>query len=229
MNGRIVLVTGAKGGLGSFVTEAFLGAGATVVGVSRSIKQADFPSPNFSAIEADISSRDTARQVADSVVSRFGRIDVLAHIVGGFAGGQPVADIDQGTWDRMRDLNLNSAFYAAAAVIPHMRRNNFGRIVAVGSKTADQPHAGLGAYVVFKTALVALYRTIALENGDAGITANIVLPGTMDTPANRAAMPKADFSKWVPPSAVANAIIWLVSDPASHVNGALIPVAGREV
>ena len=229
MNSRIVLVTGAKGGLGSFVTQVFLASGATVVGASRSIKHSDFPSPNFSAFEADVSSRDAARQLADSVVAKFGRIDVLAHIVGGFAGGQSVADTDQATWDRMRDLNLNSAFYAAVAVIPHMRKNKFGRIVGVGSKSADQPHAGLGAYVVFKTAMVALFRTIALENGDAGITANVVLPGTMDTPANRAAMPNADFNQWVPPCAVANAIVWLAGDQASHVNGAVIPVAGRDV
>ena len=207
MNGRIVLITGAKGGLGSFVTQAFLATGATVVGVSRSIKDADFPNPKFAAIEADVSSREAARQLADSVASRFGRIDVLAHVVGGFAGGKSVADTDQATWDRMRDLNLNSAFYAAAAAIPYMRKNNFGRIIGVGSKSADQPHAGLGAYVVFKTAMVALLRTIALENGDAGITANVVLPGTMDTPANRASDPNADFSKWIPPCAVANTVV----------------------
>ncbi len=229
MNGRVVLITGAKGGLGSFVTQAFLATGAKVAGVSRSIKDSDFPHPNFAAIEADLSSRDAARQLAEAVFAKYGRIDVLAHIVGGFAGGASVADTDQATWDRMRDLNLNSAFHAVAAVIPHMRRNRFGRIIGVGSKSADRPHAGLGAYVVFKTAMVALFRTIALENADAGITANLVLPGTMDTPGNRAAMPDADFSKWVPPCSVANAIVWLASEQAGDVNGAVIPVAGRDV
>ena len=228
MNGRTVLITGAKGGLGSFVTQEFLNTGATVVGVSRSIKQSDFPSQNFIAIEADLASRETVQQIVDSVVEKCGRIDVLAHVVGGFTGGQTVAETDNATWSRMRDLNLNSAFYVAAAVIPKMRKNRFGRIISVGSKTADQPHAGLGAYVVFKAAMVTLFRTIALENGDAGITANIVLPGTMDTPANRAAMPNADFTQWVPPLKVAQTIVWLASDQASHINGAAIPVAGRE-
>jgi len=229
MEGKIVLVTGAKGGLGSFVTQAFLATTATVVGVSRSIKQADFPNSNFTAIEADLSSREAVTQLAASVVEKFGRIDVLAHVVGGFAGGNTIAETDDATWNRMRDLNLNSAFYAASAVIPHMRKNKFGRIIGVGSKTADQPHAGLGAYVVFKAAMLTLFRTIALENGDAGITANVVLPGTMDTAANRAAMPNADFAQWVPPCKVAQTIVWLATDEASHINGAAIPVAGRDV
>lgn len=229
MNDRIVLVTGAKGGLGSFVTRSFLAGGATVVGVSRSIQAADFPHPKFVAVEADISSRSAARNITDSVVSRFGCIDVLAHIVGGFAGGATIADTDDATWERMRALNLEAAFYAAAAVLPHMRRKKFGRIVGVGSKAAEQPHAGIGAYVVFKTAMAALFRTIALENADAGITSNVVLPGTMDTPANRSAMPDADFSQWIPPQAVADAIVWLAGDQAGHINGAVIPVAGGDV
>jgi NAD(P)-dependent dehydrogenase (short-subunit alcohol dehydrogenase family) len=227
MNERIVLVTGAKGGLGSFVTREFLSAGATVVGVSRSIQQSDFPRPNFTAFEADLTSREEVKQVTDFVVQKFGRIHVLAHVVGGFAGGQTVAETENATWQSMRDLNLDSAFYAAAAVIPQMRKNKFGRIIGVGSKTADEPHAGLGAYVVFKAAMVTLFRTIALENWEAGITANVVLPGTMDTPGNRAAMPRADFSQWVPPSKVAQTMVWLAGDEASHINGAAIPVAGR--
>ena len=229
MDGKIVLVTGAKGGLGSFVTQAFLDAGATLVGVSRSIQQADFSHPKFVAMAADMSSRESASQVVGSVVARFGHVDVLAHTVGGFAGGTSVAETDEATFERMWDLNLESFRLAASAVLAHMRQNGSGRIIAVGSKAADQPRAGLGAYVVSKTALVALVRTIALENGDAGITANVVLPGTMDTPANRASDPKADFSKWIPPREVANAIVWLAGDQASKVNGAAIPVAGSDV
>ena len=228
MTGKVVLITGAKGGLGTSVTDAFLRLGATVVGVSRSIKQSDFPSSAFKAVEADLSSRAAAIQLANSQVSQFGRIDVLVHIVGGFAGGTSVADTDEKTWDRMRDLNFSSALYIASAVIPHMRKQGVGRIIGVGSKTAEQPHPGLGAYVVFKTAMTALFRTIAIENLDAGITANVVAPGTMDTPANRASDPKADFSRWVPTSDVADVIVWLASGAAAKVNGAVIPVAGRE-
>jgi len=128
-----------------------------------------------------------------SIVERYGKLDVLVHVVGGFAGGKSVAETDDATWEQMRDLNLTAAFYVLRAAIPHMRKLGAGRIVAVGSLTAVEPHAGLGAYVTFKSALVSLVRTVAVENKDAGVTANVVLPGTMDTPANRKAMPGRIF------------------------------------
>ncbi len=102
-----------------------------------------------------------------------------------------------------------------------------GNIVAVGSLSAVEPHAALGAYVISKTAMAALVRTVALENADANITANVVLPGTMDTPANRASMPNADFTKWVQPAAVASLIQWLSTEEAGHITGTLIPIQGR--
>jgi len=228
MKGKVVLITGAKGGLGTSVTETFLHTGATVVGVSRSIKQSDFPGSSFKAIEADLSSRAAAGELVNSVMSEFGRIDVLVHVVGGYAGGTSIADTDQKTWDRMFDLNFNSALYIASAVIPHMRKQRFGRIIGVGSKAAEQTHAGLGAYVASKIAMAALFRTIAMENGDAGITANVVAPGTMDTAANRASDPKADYSKWIPTSDVADVIVWLASEAAAKVNGAIVPVASPD-
>ena len=110
-----------------------------------------------------------------------------------------------------------------------MRKTGNGRIVAIGSRAAMEPGAGVGAYSASKAAMVSLIRTVALENKDVGITANVILPGTMDTPANRKAMPKSDFSKWVRPAAVASLITWLVSDAGKDVNGAVIPVYGSEV
>ena len=126
----------------------------------------------------------------------------MTHVLGGFAGGQTIAETDVAVWEQMRDLNLSSAFYVLRAAIPHLRKSGSGRIVAIGSLTAVEPHARLGAYVTFKAALTTLVQTIALENRDSGLTANVVLPGTMDTPANRKATPKADFSKWVRPADV---------------------------
>jgi NAD(P)-dependent dehydrogenase (short-subunit alcohol dehydrogenase family) len=226
MDNKVVLMTGAKGGLGSFVTQGFLATGATVVGTSRSISQADFPEANFVPLPVDFTKAGAVRAAVESIVSRFGRLDVLVHAVGGFAGGQTVAETDDGTWERMRDLNLTSAFYILRAAIPHLRKSGKGRIIAIGSLTAVEPHAGLGAYVTFKAALTTLVRTVALENKDAGLTANVILPGTMDTPANRKAMPRADFSKWVQPGDVADVVLWLTDDRAAHITGTAIPVDG---
>jgi NAD(P)-dependent dehydrogenase (short-subunit alcohol dehydrogenase family) len=229
MNNKVVLITGAKGGLGSFVTQRFLATGVTVVGTSRSISQTDFPEANFVAFPVDFTKAGSAREAVESIVSRFGRVDVLVHLLGGFAGGRTVAETDDGTWEQMRDLNLTSAFYVLRATIPHLRKSGKGRIVAIGSLTAVEPHAGLGAYVTFKAALTTLVRTVALENKDAGLTANVILPGTMDTSANRKAMPGADFSKWVQPSDVADVVLWLADDRAAHITGTAIPVDGSNI
>jgi len=229
MNNKVVLITGAKGGLGSFVTQRFLATGATVVGTSRSISPADFPEANFVALPVDFTKAAAVRNAVESVVSRFGRLDVLVHVLGGFAGGQTVAETDDATWEQMCDLNLTSAFYVLRAAIPHLRKSGKGRIIAIGSLTAMEPHAGLGAYVTFKAALTMLVRTVALENKDTGVTANVILPGTMDTPTNRKSMPGADFSKWVRPGDVADLALWLADDRAAHITGTAIPVDGSQV
>ena len=228
MKDKIVLVTGANGGLGTHVTQAFLDAGANVIGASPTIRQSDFDNRNFLAIAADISSREKAKTLVDQAVARFGRIDVLAHTVGGFAGGQSVAQIDDATFQRMFDLNLNSFFHILRAAIPPLRQTGSGRIIAIGSRAAVEPGATVGAYSASKAAMVSLVGTVAAENKDAGLTANVILPGTMDTPVNRAAMPKADFSKWVQPSAVASLMVWLAGDAAKDVNGAVLPVYGAD-
>ena len=229
LEGKVTIVTGAKGGLGSFITEAFLAAGAKVAGVSRSIQAGDFAHPGFTALPAELSNGEAARKVAGDVVAQLGRIDVLVHAVGGFAGGNNVADTDDATLDTMLDLNYRSAFFMARAVLPHMRRQGGGRILAVASRQAVEPGAMVGAYSASKAALVVLVRTIALENKDRFISANTVLPGTMDTPANRAGDPKADPAQWVQPAQVAALLVHLASDAGAAVTGAAIPVYGRQV
>jgi NAD(P)-dependent dehydrogenase (short-subunit alcohol dehydrogenase family) len=229
MKDKIALVTGANGGLGSYVTRAFLDAGATVVGVSRNIQQSEFDSTSFTALPAELSTAGGARIMVDSVIAQFGKLDVVAHTVGGFAGGQSIAETDDATFQHMFDVNLNSTFYLLRAVLPAMRKTGNGRIIAIGSRAALEPGAGVGAYSASKAAMVSLIRTVALENKDAGITANVILPGTMDTPANRKAMPDADFTKWVRPSTVASLIVWLASEAGKDANGAVIPVYGSEV
>jgi NAD(P)-dependent dehydrogenase (short-subunit alcohol dehydrogenase family) len=229
MKDKVVLVTGANGGLGTYVTQAFLDVGATVVGTSRKIQQSDFNNPNFTALAAEISTREGAKALVDQVVARFGKLDVLAHTVGGFAGGQSIADTDDATFQRMFDLNLNCVFHILRAAVPPLRQAGNGRIIAIGSRAALEPGPGVGAYSASKAAMVSLIRTVALENKDAGLTANVILPGTMDTPANRKAMPDADFSKWVQPTTVASLITWLAGDAGKDVNGAAIPVYGSDV
>jgi NAD(P)-dependent dehydrogenase (short-subunit alcohol dehydrogenase family) len=228
LHGKVILITGAKGGLGTFVTNSFLEAGARVFGVSRSIADSDFPHPNFSAAAAELSDGDRARQVADAVVNKAGRIDGLVHLVGAFVGGRTVAETDDETLDKMLDLNLRSAFHVIRAVLPVMRSQGFGRIVAIGTKVAVEPAPMAGVYGASKAALVSLIRTIARENADQHVSANVVLPGTMDTPANRTADPNADYSKWVNPCQVAKLLVHLVSDQGSQVSGAVIPIYGSE-
>lgn len=226
MKGKVVLVTGANGGLGKSVTQALLDAGATVAGLSRKIEQSEFKNPAFMPLSADISSGEAAKNAVENVVARFGKLDVVVHTVGGFTGGQSIVQTDDATFQRMFDMNLNSAFYLLRAAIPHVRKSPAGRIIAIGSRAAVDPGPGVGAYSASKAALVSLIRTIAAENKDAGVTANVILPGTMDTTANRKAMPNADFSKWVQTANVASLILWLAGDAAKDVNGAVLPIYG---
>jgi NAD(P)-dependent dehydrogenase (short-subunit alcohol dehydrogenase family) len=225
---KVVLITGAKGGLGTHVTQQFLDAGAVVIGVSRSISSADFPNARLTAMPAELSTAVAARALIDGVMATHQRIDVLVHLLGAFAGGTSIPDTDDATLEKMFDLNFRSAFHTAQAVLPHMQRQRSGRILAIGSKAALEPGAMAGAYGASKAALVSLVRTIANENKDFGISANVVLPGTMDTPANRAADPQADFSKWVDPAQVAAMLLHLASDAAAQVTAAVIPVYGRD-
>jgi NAD(P)-dependent dehydrogenase (short-subunit alcohol dehydrogenase family) len=223
LNGKIALITGAKGGLGTPATNAFLTAGATVIGVSRSIASADFPHPAFTALPADLTTGDAARKLVGDVVAGFGRIDILVHVMGGFAGGKSVADTDDATLELMLDVNFRAAFRVARAVIPQMRGQASGRILMVASRQGMEPGPMVGAYSASKAALVSLTKTIALENKDAGITANSVLPGAMDTPANRKAGLSANL---VQPAQVAALLVHLAGDDASQITGVAIPVYG---
>jgi NAD(P)-dependent dehydrogenase (short-subunit alcohol dehydrogenase family) len=227
MSARVAVVTGADGGLGKYVTNALLDAAFTVIGISSKIRQDSFDHPHFTALPAKLDSLSAAKNATETIISHFGKIDVLAHLVGGFAGGQTIADMDDATFQHMFDANLLSAFHTLRAVLPQMRKAGSGRIIAIGSRAAENPGATVGAYSASKAALVSLIRTVAVENKDAGITANVILPETMDTPGNRAAMPGADTTRWVQPTSVASLIVWLAGDAGKDVTGAAIPVYGR--
>jgi NAD(P)-dependent dehydrogenase (short-subunit alcohol dehydrogenase family) len=224
MKPKTVLITGANGALGSFITKAFLKTGACVIGASLHISATAFGEPNFEAASLDFTREELVNSTIKDLAERHDGLDVVVHVLGGFAGGQSVAETSTATWEQMRDLNLTSAFYVLREALPYLRRSPNGRFIAIGSLTATAPHANLGAYVVFKAALTTLVQTVALENRDSRLTANIVLPDTMDTPANRKSMPNADFSVWVNPQDVADLVLWLADDRAAHITGATFPI-----
>ncbi len=227
MSTRVVFITGASGGLGASITRRFLAGGATVIGASRKIAVDDFPAPNFAAMPMDFTDGAAVREAVDSIVQKYGKLDVLIHVLGAFAGGKSVAETDDATWNQMRDLNLDSAFSVFRASLPHLCKSGSGRIIAIGSLAATAAHPGLGAYVTFKSALSMLVQTVALENRNTGLTANVILPGTMDTLANRKAMPEADFSKWLKTESVAELAFFLAQDSAAHITGTVIPIDGQ--
>jgi NAD(P)-dependent dehydrogenase (short-subunit alcohol dehydrogenase family) len=226
MKDKVVFITGANGGLGSSVTRAFLRQGARVIGGSLRITAADFPQPNFEAMAIDFNKLDEIKGGVAKIAERYGRLDVLVHVLGGFAGGSSVAETSDEMWEQMQNINLTSAFHVFRESIPHLRKSKGGRLIAIGSLTAAQPQANLGAYVTFKAALAMLVQTVALENVDAGLTANVILPGTMDTPANRKSMPGVDFSKWAKTEDVAELVLSLADDQAQHLTGLAIPIEG---
>jgi NAD(P)-dependent dehydrogenase (short-subunit alcohol dehydrogenase family) len=227
--GQVALVTGANGGLGTFVTKSLLDAGATVVGIARSIAAGEAHDSRFYPVSADLTDPEEARKLIARLAEQFHKIDILVHVMGGFAGGASVAQTDDATWRKMMDLNVNAAFYVFRSVVPVMRDAGRGTIIAIGSRQAVQPAAGVGAYSASKSALVSLVQTVALENKDKGIRANVILPGTMDTPANRAAMPKANFEKWVKPEHVAELVVLLAGEAGGDISGAAIPIYGADL
>jgi NAD(P)-dependent dehydrogenase (short-subunit alcohol dehydrogenase family) len=225
MNGKVVVVTGASGALGKVVADQALAGGARVAGVDHAPSQMPTTATRIELGGVDLSDAAAAKQAIDAVAAHFGRLDALINIAGGFAF-ETVAEGDPKTWQRMYALNVLTALNASRAAIPHLVASASARIVNVGAMGALQAGAGMGPYAASKAAVHRLTEALAAE-WKGKITVNAVLPSTIDTPANRASMPKADFGKWVTPQELANVILFLASDAASAVTGALLPVNGR--
>ena len=231
LTGRVAIVTGGAGALGGAVTGRLLGDGAQVVvplelashGDTLRERIAPAARERLSMDVVDATDLDAMTRFADGVARRHGRLDILVAIVGGFAGGA-LLETDRATWDRMLAMNATATFVAARAVVPHMVRAGRGRVVTIGSRAAVPPGPGVIAYTTAKAGVIAFTQALARELQPHGITANCILPSTMDTPANRAAMPDSDRQGWVAVERVADVIAFLVSDAASHVTGALLPV-----
>ena len=233
LSGKVAVVTGAAGNLGRVVAQTFAAAGARVALVDRgeaglNAAQADLPAGAESAIFAvDLLQAEAVAALADQVVGRLGGVDILANIAGGFTMGPPLHQTSDHDWDFMLDLNARSVFHTCRALIPAMLARGGGRIVNVSARAATEGKAHMIPYCASKAAVITLTEGLSAELKDAGINVNCVLPGTLDTPQNRAAMPDQDFSRWVPPAALADVIAFLASDAARCVTGAAIPVYGR--
>ena len=225
MDGKVVVVTGALGALGKVVTETALAQGARVAGVDHAASQVPATANRIELGGVDLTDAAQARKAIDAVVAHFGRLDALINIAGGFAF-ETVAEGDPKTWQRMYALNVLTALNASQSAIPHLAASRSGRIVNVGAMGALQVGAGMGPYAASKAGVHRLTEALAAE-WKGKITVNAVLPSTIDTAANRASMPRADFGKWVTPEELASVILFLASDAASAVTGALLPVSGR--
>jgi NAD(P)-dependent dehydrogenase (short-subunit alcohol dehydrogenase family) len=215
----VILITGGAGALGQTVVPAFVSTGASVILGDLNPVQV----PGVTALKADFTDQTQVRALVDQVIRTSGRLDALINLVGGFATGR-VVETDVSLWQRMLNMNLTSAFLLSQAVLPSMLQRGHGRIVHVAARAALEPFAGAAAYIVSKAGLVGLIRTLASELEGSGVTVNAVLPSTIDTPANRRAMPAADPSKWARPDSIAQTLTFLASDAASQTNGALIPI-----
>jgi NAD(P)-dependent dehydrogenase (short-subunit alcohol dehydrogenase family) len=225
MNGKVIVITGALGALGAVVTETAVARGARVAGIDHAPSQREMTPDRIELGGVDLSDAAAAKQAIDAVAARLGKIDALVNIAGGFTF-ETIDDGDIKSWQRMYALNVLTALNTSRAAIPHLLASTAGRIVNIGAMGALQAGSGMGPYAASKAGVHRLTEALAAEH-KGKITVNAVLPSTIDTSANRASMPKADFSKWVRPQELAEVILFLVSDAASAVTGALIPVAGR--
>jgi NAD(P)-dependent dehydrogenase (short-subunit alcohol dehydrogenase family) len=230
---KVVLISGATGALGSAVTREFAQVQARLALTGRSeeklerlIAETGLPAERVFTVAADVTQAEGVEDLVSAVMARLGRIDVLLNNAGGWSGGKPVKETPVEEWDRMLALNLRSAFLLSRAVLPHLLEAGWGRIVHVSSKTAVEPRARQSAYAASKMGLITLTEVIAAEVKGTGVTANVILPSIIDTPANREAMPKADPRKWVPPERIAEMMHFLCSDAAASINGAHIPIYG---
>jgi NAD(P)-dependent dehydrogenase (short-subunit alcohol dehydrogenase family) len=231
MDGKVIVVTGASGALGKVVVERAIAKGARVAAIDHtSTPQAAGGPDRLEIGSVDLSDAAQAGKAIEAVAAHFGSLDVLINVAGGFAfeavaDGYSQASPNQ-NWEKMHRLNLLTALNASRSAIPHLIQSSAGRIVNIGAIGALAAGAGMGPYAASKAGVHRLTETLAAEL-KGKVTVNAVLPSTIDTPANRASMPNADYRKWVTAEELASVILFLAGNEASAVTGALLPVSGR--
>jgi NAD(P)-dependent dehydrogenase (short-subunit alcohol dehydrogenase family) len=222
---RTVVITGASGNLGRAVAKAFAELGASLVLID--VRRGDLDDDEKRLVlEANLLDAESVRAAVAKALERFGRIDVLCNIAGGFRMGPPVHETKDADWDFLLGLNARSVLNTARAVVPAMLKAGGGKIVNIGAFAAQRGAANMGAYIASKSAVIRLTESMAAELREKNVNVNCVLPTIIDTPENRAAMPEADPRKWVAPQDLAAVIVFLASDAARAIHGAAIPVAG---
>lgn len=228
---QTVMITGAGGNLGRAVAAAFAARGAKLVLVDlhRESLEKAFGAADANRLFAPANLLDQAQVgvVVKTASERFGKIDVLCNLAGGFRMGAPVHETSDQDWNFLLDINARSMLHAVRAVVPAMLAAGRGKIVNIGANSAQKGVAQMGAYCAAKDVVIRLTESMAAELRDNDINVNCVLPSIIDTPENRAAMPDADATRWVAPDALADAIVFLASDAARAIYGAALPVVGR--
>jgi NAD(P)-dependent dehydrogenase (short-subunit alcohol dehydrogenase family) len=229
-SGKVVLITGGTGALGRAVAQAFGTLNATTVVTYIIDEERDDVKAKIKTIaelvKADITKEDQAKKLVSHVINTYDRIDVLVNVVGGYLGGKTVAELDETEWDKMISMNLKSAFLISKHVIPLMVSAKHGKMVHISSRTGLKSDGYDSAYSASKSGLIRLVESISEEVKEHNINVNCILPSTIDTEANRKAMPNSDFSKWVKTEDLANVVLFLCSEEAKVINGAAIPAYG---
>jgi len=226
---QVVVVTGAAGAVGHTTAAAFVAAGARVAAVDHAADRlAALWDGNDRVLQlsTDLTSPESVQAMADSIAAELGPVDVLVNVAGGFRMGPLLHETDIEDWDFMFDLNARSVFLTCRALIPGMRERQAGKVVNVAARAALQGKGKMAPYIASKAAVMRLTESLAAENRELGINVNCILPGTVDTPANRADMPDADHSTWVPTEDLASVMLFLASPAARGVHGAAVPVYG---
>ena len=223
---KVVLITGAAGNLGQAVAAAFAEAGAKLALLDLDVQRVQAAQPAALCLATNLLDAASVERAVDAAATRFGRIDVLCNIAGGFRMGPPVHETPDELWSSMMDLNARSVVQMARAVVPRMLSAGSGRIVNVAAMAGLGGKAGMAAYCASKSATIRLTESMDSELREQGINVNCVMPSIIDTPQNRAAMPDADPSRWVAPDALAAVILFLASEQARPIHGAAIPVVG---
>lgn len=228
---KVAVISGSTGALGTAVTQTLFAAGAKVVALySRESSLETLKSKvtqELVAIKTDVLNEASVQKMVKEVLENYGRIDILVNLVGGFLGGVSIVETSEEQWDKMMDLNLKSVFFNCRNILPVMIKQKSGRIITIGAKGGVQAVSGMSAYSASKAGLINFTEALAEEGREQNITANVVIPSIIDTSDNRNAMPAAIFDNWVKPEMIAETILFLCSEAAGDINGAVIPVYGK--